>query len=68
MATNMKPKTFGRKSVNVKPRRSTIESGVSNIIPFMGTKHSTGSSLQERQGEDNMNKRNRKEKCDLNKR
>ena len=45
MATNMKPKTFGRKSVNVKPRRSTIESVVNTIIPFMGTDHSTGSSL-----------------------
>ena len=68
MATNMKPKTFGRKSVNVKPRRSTIESVVSTIIPFMGTDHSTGSSLQDNQVQDNVNKRNRKEKCDLNKR
>jgi hypothetical protein len=66
MATKMKPKTFGRKSVSVKPRRSTIESVVSTIIPFMGTDHSTGSSLQDNQVQDNMKQRNRKEKCDLN--
>ena len=68
MANTMRPKTFGRKSAVVKPRRSTIEAVVSTIIPFMETEPSTGSTLLGKQVEADTTQRNMTEKCGLNKR
>ena len=65
MANSLRPKNFGRKSGIVKPRRSTIEAVVSTIIPFMDT---DGSTLPDKQADNDNKQRNREEKCGLNKR
>ena len=68
MANSLRPKNVGRKSVNAKPRRSTIEAVVNTIIPFMETEPGTRPTLLDKQVVDVRTQRYKEEKCGLNKR